>query len=49
MKVISDRCWVCKHLDRNQNTGDIPVCSILVVNEKIETEGVCPDFEDVES
>lgn len=50
MKVISDdACWVCKNLDRNQSTGDIPVCSILAVNEKIETKGKCPDFEDLES
>jgi hypothetical protein len=34
---------------RNQSTGDIPVCSTLEINEKIETKGKCPDFEDLES
>jgi hypothetical protein len=49
IKVISDTCWVCKNLDRDQSTGDIPICSLLAVDEKIETEGRCPDFEDLES
>ena len=49
MKVISDACWTCKNLDLRESTGDIPVCSLLVVNEKIKTEGRCPDYIDLES
>ena len=49
MKVVSDFCWVCKNLDRTQSTGDVPVCSIFAVDEKIATEGDCPDFDDLES
>jgi hypothetical protein len=49
MKVISDACWTCKNLDRWESTGDIPICSLLTVNEKIKTEGFCPDYKDLES
>jgi len=48
MKVISDVCWTCKNLDTRQNTGDIPVCSLLVINEEIKTGGLCPDYKDLE-
>jgi hypothetical protein len=48
MKVISDACWTCKNLDRRESTGEIPVCSLLGINEKIKTEGICPDYKDLE-
>ncbi|MCW4022687.1 MAG: hypothetical protein ACOWW1_07280 [archaeon] len=49
MKIICDACWTCKNLDRRESTGEIPVCSLLVIGEQIKTEGICPDYKDVES
>jgi hypothetical protein len=49
MKVVSDACWTCKNLDKRESTGDIPICSLLIAGEKIETEGLCPEYKDLES
>ena len=49
MKVFSDACWTCKNLDRRESTGEIPICSLITANEKIRTEGICPDYKDLES
>ena len=49
MKVISDACWICKNLDKEASKKDEPICSLLIAfpDEEIETEGVCPDFEEM--
>ncbi len=46
MKVISDACWICKNLDKEASKKDEPICSLLLPDEEIEIEGVCPDFEE---
>ena len=44
MKVISDACWICRNLDKEASKKDEPICSFP--DEEIETEGMCPLFED---
>jgi len=43
------RVGYAKTFTETKVLNDILICSILAVDGKIETEGDCPDFQDLES
>ena len=47
MKVISDACWICRHLDKESSIQEEDqICTLITFDDDVSLDGVCPDFED---
>ena len=44
--VVSDACRICKNLNKEASSEDTPICSLININDEIETDGTCTQLEE---